>query len=76
MIANVNALRTDKGTLERELVGLGARIRGANVNCPFHEDKGASGSMHSDDQGVYRFTCHATGCGFSGDIFDVQANHI
>lgn len=63
--------RRDRAALERALTDAGAALRGAAVRCPFHEDRSPSGSIHTDDQGVHRYTCHASSCGFHGDLYDV-----
>lgn len=44
--------------------GEGVRFRGADVFCPFHEDKTPSLSI---DLKTGLFRCHAGGCGASGD---------
>jgi DNA primase len=68
-----NQLRYDRSALVSELEKAGGRVTGTSVRCPFHEDKSASGSIHQDDAGVWRYTCHGGLCGASGDVFDIQA---
>ncbi|MHC4397632.1 MAG: AAA family ATPase [Planctomycetota bacterium] len=65
--------RKSKDALISELKTAGARVRGTVIKCPFHEDKTPSGGVYQDSNGVWRFKCHAAGCGFCGDIFDVRA---
>jgi len=65
-------IRLDRSALVRELEDAGGVVRGSSVRCPFHEDKAASGSIHQDDAGVWRFKCFAGGCGFSGDVYDIR----
>jgi hypothetical protein len=67
--------RRSRQRLEMALSDAGAELRGAAAKCPFHEDRSASGSIHQDEAGVWRFRCHAASCGFSGDVFDVRARH-
>ena len=65
-------LRRDRNLLVEALKEAGAQFRGSSAClCPFHEDRSASGSVHVDATGVWRFTCH--GCKWGGDLFDVQA---
>jgi hypothetical protein len=66
-------LRYYREELVKELEKAGGRVTGTSVRCPFHEDKSASGSIHQDDTGVWRYTCHGGLCGASGDIYDIQA---
>ena len=69
----IETMRQDHGALIRELEAAGATIRGKAISCPFHEDRHPSASIYRDDEGVWRFKCHAVECGFVGDIFDVRA---
>jgi KaiC/GvpD/RAD55 family RecA-like ATPase len=69
-------IRRSRADLEAALRQAGcSSIRGKDAKCPFHEDRTPSGSIHSDEAGVWRFTCHTVGCAFSGDVFDVLAKH-
>lgn len=65
--------RQDRSALETELRAAGAEIRGNAVQCPFHEDRHASGSIYQGEDGVWRFKCNAALCGVGGDVFDVRA---
>jgi hypothetical protein len=65
--------RRNRGELIRALEEAGCVVRGPAARCPFHDDRTPSGSIHQDAAGVWRFTCHAPACGFSGDVFDVRA---
>lgn len=75
MIHTKENLRRDRGALANALREAGAEFSGAGVKCPFHEDRHASGSIHQDAAGVWRFKCHTAACGFAGDVFDVVARH-
>lgn len=67
-----DAVRANYNALRRALEDAGAVFKGRkNVKCCFHDDVSPSGSVHQDQQGVWRFTCH--GCGWGGDVFDVLA---
>jgi hypothetical protein len=70
--ADKDYARRDRSALEAALRDAGGTVRGRDVCCPFHEDKDPSGSIHQAD-GVWRYTCHAAACGFTGDVFDVTA---
>jgi KaiC/GvpD/RAD55 family RecA-like ATPase len=64
--------RQDRSALEAELRQAGADIRGNAVKCPFHDDRHASGSIYSDESGVWRYRCQAQSCGAAGDVFDLR----
>lgn len=66
-------LRQDRAALVHELEQAGAVVRGTEVTCPYHGDRHASGSVWRDDQGVWRYKCHA--CDASGDVFDLQSRN-
>lgn len=62
-------LRGDRGRLVAALQEAGAAVQGSSVRCPFHADSRASASIHEDDSGTWRVTCHA--CGAGGDVVDI-----
>lgn len=67
-------LKADRGRLEAEIETAGGKVRRTAVNCPFHDDKHASGSIHRHDDGAWLYTCHAcswNGNENTGDIVDV-----
>lgn len=64
--------RHSKEALVAELLEAGGGVQGNAVRCPFHQDHHASGGLYEKD-GIWRYQCHSTGCGFSGDVFDVRA---
>lgn len=66
-----NELRTQEAPLRDALQQAGATFKGRAVQCPFHDDKNPSGSIHCDEAGIFRFKCF--GCNFGGDVFDVRA---
>jgi KaiC/GvpD/RAD55 family RecA-like ATPase len=66
-------LRRDRRALEQALRDAGAVVHGPQCRCPFHDDSTPSASMYRNDKGVWRFRCHASVCGFRGDVFDVVA---
>jgi len=57
---------------ELRMVGV-KEFKGKSCRCPFHDDHAASGWIHEGKDNVWRFTCQAAGCGFSGDLYDVRA---
>lgn len=63
--------------LVAELTAAGAMVRGNAVQCPFHDDKHASGHLTVNDQGKWRYKCHAPGCSAATDkamdLWDVRA---
>jgi len=61
-------LRQDRGVM---ISALGVQVKGKACKCPFHDDRHASASVFSDEQGTIRFKCHT--CDWSGDVFDVRA---
>ncbi len=65
----LNFLRADRDALVRALTDAGAKVTGSAVRCPFHDDQRASGSIHRDDQGTWRYKCH--GCDAAGDVLDI-----
>lgn len=70
MASEKDEVRRDRRCLVEALKDAGAVVKAdRTVKCPFHDDRSPSGSIHKDDQGVWRFTCH--GCGWGGDVFDV-----
>ncbi len=68
-----DVIRRDRAALVREIEQAGAQFRGNACKCIFHEDRHPSGGVYCDEMGIWRFHCQAISCGFSGDIFDVQA---
>ena len=66
-------LRHDEGALRQALLDAGAIFKGKMIKCPFHDDQHPSSSMFCGEDGAWRFKCQTSSCGFSGDIFDVQA---
>jgi len=69
----LDAKRHDRAALEAELKLAGATIRGATVKCPFHDDRHPSASIYQDPEGIWRYKCQSSECGFGGDLFDVRA---
>lgn len=69
---DIKRIQSDRGALVRLLEGAGALFKGNNCNCPFHDDKSPSASIH-EKEGAWRFKCHTPACGVSGDILDMQA---
>jgi len=61
-------LRQDRGAM---ISALGVQVKGKACKCPFHDDRHASASVFTDEQGTIRFKCHT--CDWSGDVFDVRA---
>jgi len=52
---------------------LGGKLTGGNnVRCPFHEDGRPSATIKRGDDGVWRFKCHDSSCGASGNLLDVR----
>lgn len=74
MISEKDSVRRDRNTLASALREAGANfVRPNAIKCPFHDDRHASGDIHAGGDGIFRFKCHAAGCGFYGDVFDVRA---
>ncbi len=71
--ATLDNLRRDRAALEAELTEADGTIKGTTVKCPFHDDCNASAQIYQADDGAWRLKCHASTCGFSGDLFDVRA---
>ena len=69
-----DAIRRDRSALVAELETAGAKFRGNDCTCPFHNDKRPSASIY-EKKSVWRFQCHKNGCGISGDVFDVMARN-
>src|SRR5687767_11280794 len=61
-------LRQDRGAM---ISTLGVQVKGKSCKCIFHDDRHASASVFTDEQGTIRFKCHT--CDWSGDVFDVRA---
>jgi len=67
-------VRYNRDSLVAALRMVGVKdIAGNSCRCPFHDDHSASGWIHQGKDNVWRFTCHAASCGFSGDVYDVQS---
>ncbi|MCC5830900.1 MAG: hypothetical protein JJU36_15750 [Phycisphaeraceae bacterium] len=68
----IESQRRDRSALVGLLAQAGSKVRGASCTCPSptHEDHRASASIH-EAGGIWRVKCHS--CGWSGDVFDVQA---
>jgi hypothetical protein len=69
---DLNCERQSRDALVRELKAAGGQVRGNTVVCPFHPDRRPSAGIFEKD-GIWRFKCQATECGFGGDVFDVRA---
>ncbi len=63
--------RYNQDALIAALQEAGAKFRGKECRCPFHEDKRASAGVYKDSGGVWRFKCHT--CNAAGDVFDIRA---
>lgn len=57
--------------LHSALEQAGCRIRGRSVQCAFHGDKSASGSIYQGQDGRWRYKCHS--CETRGDEHDIVA---
>ncbi len=66
-------IRHNREALIQQIHAAGGRVNGTTVRCPFHRDTTPSASLHCDRDGVWRMTCHASSCRFSGDIYDILA---
>lgn len=74
MSSETETLRTDPEALLAELRAAGGRVKNRQaIHCPFHEDQHPSAGVYADEKAVWRFKCHAAGCGFHGDLYDVRA---
>jgi len=69
----IQSQRQDRNALVRELESAGAKFKGSECTCPFHDDKRASAGVYEDAEGNWRFKCHSQSCAFGGDIFDVRS---
>ena len=63
-------MRQSRGPLAQAL-GVSANTKA--IKCPYHDDKHASGSIHLDQDGAWRFHCFT--CQWKGDVFDVIARN-
>jgi 5S rRNA maturation endonuclease (ribonuclease M5) len=72
----IDSTRTNKNALLNEIAMHGGQIKGSAILCPFHEDNSPSAGVYQDEQGIWRFKCHAASCGFCGDIYDVRAKAL
>ena len=68
----VERSRKDRAELVRELEAAGAKFKGNECTCPFHDDNHPSAGIFEQD-GIWRFKCQTIGCGVGGDIFDIRA---
>lgn len=73
MSDKLQTIRQSRERLKRELEAAGAKFVGSAVRCPFHDDHRPSAGIYQGKDGVFRFKCQASDCGFCGDIFDVRA---
>ncbi|MGE5607976.1 MAG: AAA family ATPase [Bacillota bacterium] len=72
MTGDKDSIRRDRSMLVQALLAAGAKIKGSDVLCPYHQDKHPSGSIHRDKtDNAYRYTCHV--CHVGGDYFDLEA---
>lgn len=62
--------RADEAALRKELESAGARFKGRNCVCPFHDDHSPSAWIKFK-MGAWKFHCAV--CEWGGDIFDVRA---
>jgi len=69
----IQTAKQDRHLLVKELENAGARFRGRECTCPFHEDKRASAGVYQDGEGTWRFKCQSVDCGVGGDIHDIRA---
>lgn len=73
MSEKLQTIRQSRELLKQEIEATGAKFKGSAINCPFHEDQHPSGGIYQGKDGILRFKCQASDCGFCGDIFDVRA---
>lgn len=69
----IDSLKQNRDLLVRALEEAGAKVTGASVCCPFHQDNAPSGSIHQEGE-VWLYTCH--GCTWNsgkvtGDVLAV-----
>lgn len=65
------AIQRDRGAIMSELKAQGAKFKGDNCTCIFHEDSTPSAIMKQGSDGVYRLTCFV--CLDFWDVFDIRA---
>lgn len=75
MTQDKDTIRRNIHELERAMTEAGFVRRGNSWVCGFHDDKSPSANTYTGEDGIPRVKCHAAGCGFCGDVFDVQARH-
>lgn len=63
-------LRQSRGPLAQ---ALGITTNAKAINCPYHDDKHPSASIHLDPDGAWRLHCFT--CQWKGDVFDVLARN-
>lgn len=71
LTAGQQAVKSDEWQLRAVLETAGAKFKGRNTKCPFHDDTTPSAAIFQRDDGYWHFKCN--GCGIDGDIFDIQA---
>lgn len=59
----------DYYALADALEAKGLTVKKRNTQCPWHEDKSPSASIHEDDDGAWRVFCHV--CKKRGDVYDI-----
>lgn len=80
-LVDVETAQRDRELILRELQAAECQVRGdkgdvLELTCGYHGDRTPSAQLRRDDQGVWRYRCHTSSCGFSGDVLEVIArNH-
>lgn len=65
------AIQRDRGAILSELKAHGAKFKGDNCTCIFHDDKTPSAIVKRGSDGTYRLTCFV--CNDYWDVFDIRA---
>lgn len=65
--------RRDPFVLKQLLESHGAAFHGNACKCPIHGGKDPSSGIYQGDDGVWRFKCHSSKCGYNGDYYDILA---
>lgn len=65
--------RRSRAEIEAVLRANGVELRGKECRCPFHDDAHASAGVFEGKDGDWRFRCQAAGCGWHGDVYDLEA---
>ncbi len=68
-------MKTDKLSLMAELEKAGAKFRGNECTCPYHDDQHPSAGVFENKMGTWVFKCQAAGCLTKGDYFDIKAKN-